>query len=99
MPTRYETCEIRWHIEKGNYLLLRPDRVAFVARAIGPGGEYPAAYSPAVPKWQWSPSRRDPALDSAHQTLIATLSAAGWEPTGRGAAWWQDQFRRALPHP
>jgi hypothetical protein len=94
---RYETCEIRTHIEKGSYFSIRPTTIYFIARAIGPQGEYVAATSPPVDKWAWDTHRQDAALDTAHRALIRTLAAAGWEPTDRGAEWWQDRFRRRVP--
>lgn len=72
----------------------------FYALAGRPGGEsYVAAVSQPF-KW----GRSDPPGEvgetaDAHEALVDLLLAEGWEPAGRGAAWYQRRFRRRLVAP
>jgi hypothetical protein len=69
---------------------------AFVARAVGKEGLFEAGRSASLKRdarevW-------DADNERALNGLIAALGADGWEPTGRGAAWFEYRFRREVEY-
>lgn len=95
-PVRYETCEIDW--ERVPHWWFRTT-YRFIARGVGPKGEYVAAAS--EPWNQWFSRRADHEgpdpryAKPHHERLVRELAVAEWEHVGRSDLWWwKDRFRR-----
>jgi hypothetical protein len=88
----WERCVIFW---ESGYKSSR-----FRARGVGPAGRvFVVAESGG-----FGSSRADPAMGAetvlaAHRELVDGLLADGWEPVGRGEAWYEQIFHRRLPAP
>jgi hypothetical protein len=83
----WEECEIDWW--RG---YVKSD---FYALAVRPGGErYVAARSSTFHWWRTEPPLEESPGSEAHARLVARLVADGWEPVGRGLAWYKTRLRR-----
>jgi hypothetical protein len=81
------TCEIAW---KAGYL-----KSAFRAMAGPPGAGRRKAIGES-PSLRWTlmtdPEPPTPEMIASVKVLISALTAAGWERTGSGAAWYAQRF-------
>lgn len=84
--TRVEACEIAWwrgYVKSQFYIQADSSFDEMFEspffRARARGGEAPVQAGPAA---------------EAHQALVDDLTAAGWEPEGRGEQWFSERFRR-----
>jgi hypothetical protein len=85
---RRAVCEITWSpaAEGG----------AFRATAWGTGdAPQVLAASPRFERRTPGPPDEDRASRQAYAELVRTLMAEGWEPYGRGQAWWEMRLRRS----
>ena len=90
---RHEFCEIVQAEAADSGFLTKWQ---FIGRAVGGSGLFEAARSASFKRdarevWEADNER-------ALNGLIAKLSADGWEPTGRGAAWFEYRFRREVEY-
>ncbi|HEV3407634.1 MAG TPA: hypothetical protein VG079_03005 [Gaiellaceae bacterium] len=83
-----ETCEIRWWGSLAGS--------EFYARATAADGSPFEAGRSKTFEWHGrsAPAERDEIV-AAHAALVRDLVGAGWEPAGRGEAWYEHRFRRA----
>jgi hypothetical protein len=95
---RWEMGEIVWDKRDAPSLYFIIPRVVhiFWLRAIGEHGVYNAAEVSFFGFTGWPPEPTWREAVAQHNELIASLVAAGWEPTGRGASWWSERFRREV---
>lgn len=87
---RYETCEICIDLLRDSVFGKKTYRI--YVRAINSKGEY------IVAEQEFKSNRVEIYYDDVakpiHQQMIKQLVQEGWQPTGRGEAFWNDTFRR-----
>ncbi len=106
----WETCEINFRVgDKATRFHTGWFYVTFHAVALGPKGRYTAAQSEKCTDkicggmvgaegpcgYYGDKAQRETGdCQDAHGDLVAKLTKEGWEPTGRGALWFNHRFRR-----
>lgn len=98
----WDYCQIKFstyhNVGGGEHAGLNYGLLWFEANARGPNGRYEAGKSTEVPfgrMAEGAPNERNPAHQSVHRELVATLIRNGWKPvSGGGAGWWEKRFRR-----
>jgi hypothetical protein len=86
---RWEECAIRlWHGYTSS---------DFYALAVRPDGEaYVLGRSRPFRRRSSRPPAQEGKASAVHAELVAHLRAEGWEPAGRGDAWYEARLRRRL---
>ena len=89
MEHRWEECAIRlWH----GYVFSD-----FYALAVRPDGEaYVLGRSRPFRRRSSQPPAPEGKAAAVYAELVAHLRAEGWEPAGRGDAWYEARLRRRL---
>lgn len=94
-PGRWEKCGIvHWHRPLSDVLMVEH---RFVAKAIGPSGQYRVAESTT---WfesgsMLNPQSKKPA--AALRCLTGVLQQDGWQYIERGMQWYEGHFGRRMP--